>query len=141
MNDPICPLCHNPFLPNSSSQRYCERCRSSGEITRARDRRRHPESINIGGYARWVRVLDCPVDEQTGERMFTPGVSKFPMDQFLTGLREGVWPVGMEVEVSYMSAKGEDGGRKQTRRRYKVGRDVGRLARKLERDWRELSGE
>ena len=59
------------------------------------------------GSIRWVRVLACPKDSPNDTvPMFTPGESKFPFDQFVEGLREGTWPVGMRVQVTFFRYEG-----------------------------------
>ena len=73
------------------------------------------------GSIRWVRVLACPKDHPDDTvPMFTPGESKFPFDQFIEGLRNGIWPIGMRVQVTFFRYEGMGNGRhgRLKRRRY-----------------------
>jgi len=93
-----------------------------------RDRQRR--NINTDGHnylgeatgaVRWVRVLHCPKDDPADlTPMFTPGTSKFAFDQFVCGLKEEIWPVGMRVEVEFFRySKVEIGHRRERYQRVK----------------------
>lgn len=168
MDNRICHSCSNPYLPSSNHQKYCDGCRLYGRD----EHKRHSAKIRTtisgsvsastledmdgrsavgktAGGVRWVRVLDCPKDNPDDDAPpFTPGHSKFPYDQFLSGLRLGTWPLGMKVEVIYVKYHGEEGGENRERRvrvrKYVIGSrglEGEKLGDKLEKDRREFEKE
>jgi hypothetical protein len=95
----------------------------------------------------WVDVLYCPKDREIDSvPPFTRGHSRFPIQQFLIGLHDGIWPVGMKVRVTWALRYGERHGdpnkkvKVEQKREYTLGRVVAQkvLAGKIEADSREF---
>jgi len=92
-----------------------------------------------------VRVVKCPKDDPSDPLpMFIPKVSKFPFDQFLTGLKDGIWPVGMVVDVRFLRyGQGKNGKRTRHEKliQYTVPPEQKELIWKLEGDQRRFMKE
>ena len=143
-----CVICRNTLDP--TDQKYCYNCRSTGAHVRLRVRRRanvendgHNFLGEATGAVRWVKVLYCPKgDLEDAVPMFTPGYSKFSFDQFLVGLKDSVWPVGMRVEVEFFRySKTEVEGRRMRYaevKRYIVNGDGKGLIHRLEKEQRRF---
>ena len=150
-----CISCHTDFDKTIyGGTKYCPRCRSSTAPSRERDKRRRnldytPDNTNfLGehvGSIRWVRVVKCPKDDPSDPLpMFIPKVSKFPFDQFLTGLKDGIWPVGMVVDVRFLRyGQGKNGKRTRHEKliQYTVPPEQKELIWKLEGDQRRFMKE
>ena len=69
----------------------------------------------------WVNVIECPKDDESDDiPMFTPKFSRFPLQQFTAGLREGVWPEGMRVRLNLIGYSSDDDGKKHKHAAYRI---------------------
>ena len=91
--------------------KYCLRHRDDAKRLGARKRMGYGEHVvdnwrvtgNTGSKIFWVNVLECPRDDPSDDLPpFQPKFSRFPIQQFTAGLTEGIWPVGMKVQLTLL---------------------------------------
>ena len=68
-----------------------------------------------------MNVIECPKDDERDDiPMFTPKYSRFPLQQFVDGLRHGVWPNGMKVRLNLIGYSDGDDGKKYKHEAYRI---------------------
>ena len=93
----------------------------------------------------WVDVLYCPKDNSYDNVPPFSKHSRFPLQQFLIGLHDGIWPRGMKVRVNWLARTGEKHSNGQAvkveqKREYVIGKVIAQrvMMDKIEGDSREF---